>query len=96
MYSVNLFAYTQSTALNRTIYWIMFVLLVLVGVIKIAQTKFRPEIKRKYMTEISMVLSIFLVLFLAIAREAYAVTVAFLLLIIKGVLLLKSAKHAVD
>lgn len=96
VYSVNLFAYTQSTALNRTIYWIMFVLLVLVGVIKIAQTKFRPEIKRKYMTEISMVLSIFLVLFLAIAREAYAVTVAFLLLIIKGVLLLKSAKHAVD
>ena len=92
VYSVNLFAYTQSTTLNRTIYWIMFVLLVLVGVIKIAQTKFRPEIKRKYMTEISMVLSIFLVLFLAIAREAYAVTMAFLLLVIKCVLLLKCIK----
>lgn len=92
VYSVSLFAYTQSTLLNRSIYWGMFILLIVVGVIKIAQTKFKPEMKFKYMTEISMVLNIFIVLFLAIAREAYAVTVAFLFLIIKGVLLLKCAK----
>ena len=92
VYSVSLFAYTQSTLLNRSIYWGMFILLIVVGVIKIAQTKFKPEIKLKYMTEISMVLNVFIVLFLAIAREAYAVTLAFLFLIIKGVLLLKCAK----
>lgn len=92
VYSVSLFAYTQSTLLNRSIYWGMFISLIVVGVIKIVQTKFKPEIKLKYMTEISMLLNVFIVLFLAIAREAYAVTVAFLLLIIKGVLLLKCAK----
>lgn len=41
------------------------------------------------MTVSWMGLSILTVLFLAMAREAYAITVAFLLLIIKGVLLLK-------
>ena len=40
----------------------------------------------------SMGLSILTVLFLAMTREAYAITVAFLLLIIKGILLLKDLK----
>ena len=39
-----------------------------------------------------MGLSILTVLFLAMTREAYAVTVAFLLFIIKGILLLKYIK----
>ena len=39
-----------------------------------------------------MGLSILTVLFLAMTREAYAIAVAFLLLIIKGVLLFKSIK----
>lgn len=92
VYSVNLFAYTQSTTLNRLIYWIMFVLLILVGAIKTAQTKFWPEIKHKYITEISMGIHILMVLFLAMAREAYAVTLAFLLLVVKSILLFKCGK----
>ena len=41
----------------------------------------------KFITGGSMVLSILTVLFLAMTREAYAVTIAFLLLLIKGILL---------
>ena len=40
-------------------------------------------------TIISLLLSILAVLFLAMAREPYAITVVFLLLIVKGMLIFK-------
>ena len=46
----------------------------------------------KPVTFISVGLSIIAVLFLAMAREPYAITVTFLLLLIKGILLYKQAK----
>ena len=92
IYSVNLFAYTQTTSLNRIVYWIMFVSLVVVGITKLLLTKFRIEKCNKTMTGVSMVFSILLVLFLAMTRETYAVIVVFLLLVIKGVLILKYTK----
>ena len=92
VYSVNLWAYIQRTGLNYLLYWIMYAALVLSGIIKLLLVKFRNEKCSRTMTEISMVLGIILVLFLAITREAYAVVVAFLLLVIKGILLLKYAK----
>ena len=49
----------------------------------------------KKMTDISMLLNILIVLSLAMTREAYAITVAFLLLIIKGMLILQ-AQDIVD
>lgn len=93
IYSVNLFAYTQTTALNRLLYWIMFISLVIAGMIKLLLTKFGNERFNKTMTGISMVISILIVLFLSITREVYAVIVVFLLLVIKVVLLLKYTKR---
>ena len=90
--SVNLFAYTETSSTNRLIYWLLFVSLIVTGIVKILLTKFRPEKKHKISTDISMGLNIAIVLFLAMTREAYAITVAFLLLVIKGILLLKYVK----
>ena len=92
VYSVNLFAYTQTTSLNRILYWIMFVSLVGVGIIKLLLTKFGTEKSNKIMTGVSMIFSILLVLFLAMTRETYAIIMVFLLLVIKGVLLFKYTK----
>ncbi|MGN0339187.1 MAG: helix-turn-helix domain-containing protein [Lachnospira sp.] len=92
IYSVNLFAYTSTTAFNRLIYWIMFTALIVVGVVKILLTQFKVKKGHMIITGSSMVLSILTVLFLAMTREAYAVTMAFLLFIIKGILLLKYIK----
>ena len=89
VYSVNLFAYTQTTMLNRLLYWIMFISLVVIGIMKLLLTKFEIERCNKIMTGVSMVISILSVLFLAMTRETYAVIVVFLLLVIKGVLVLK-------
>ena len=89
IYSVNLLAYTQTTALNRLLYWIMFLSLVIVGVINLLLIRLKITRGNRIMIGVSMALSILIVLVLAMAREAYAVIVVFLLLVIKGVLLFK-------
>ena len=92
IYSVNLFAYTETTSFNRLLYWIMFLALVLVGTVKIFITQFELNKGQKIVTDISIVLSIMTILFLALTREAYAITVAFFLFVVKGILLFKHIK----
>ena len=90
--TVNLFAYTQIAFLNRLLYWVMFISLVVVGIIKLLLTKFKIERCSNLVTGASMILSILTVLFMAMTREAYAVVVVFILLVMKGLLLLKCTK----
>ena len=92
VYSVNLFAYTQITPLNRSLYWIMIVLLVVVGIIKLILTKIDMQKYNKIATRVSMSISIFSVLLFSMARESYAVAIVFLLLVMKGILYLKCEK----
>ena len=92
VYSVNLLQYTETTAFNRSVYWCFFLLLIITGIAKILFTKSENRKTNQMLTILSMTLSILAVLFLALAREAYAIAVAFLLLVIKGILLLKYMK----
>ena len=92
VYSVNLLNYTQVSEFNKLIYWIVFVLLVIIGILKVIMTRIKAEKGNKILTEVSIAISILMVLFLALTREVYAVVVAFLLLLVKGILLLKYAR----
>ena len=92
IHSVNLFDYKQISQLNLTVYWIMFISLVLFGAIKVILTKTKAEKSNMILTEISLGINIFIVLFLIITRQVYAVIIAFLLLIIKSALLLRYIK----
>lgn len=92
IYSVNLFAYAEANRLNSLIYWILFVSLIVAGIVKIMLTKFKNEKKYTIITDISMGLNIVIILVLAMTREAYAIAVAFLLLVIKAILLYKCIK----
>ena len=92
VYSVNLLNYTQTTTLNITICWIMFMSLVIIGAVKVILARIKAEKCSKILMEISIAISILIVLFLAITREVYAVVVVFLLLIIKGVIFLRQVK----
>lgn len=89
VYSVNLPAYVETAGRNRYVYWIAFLALIVMGVFKILLTKLNAEAYQKAVTVCSMALSTITVFFLAIAREPYALTVVFSLLIIKGILLFK-------
>ena len=72
-------------------YWGLFISLTIIGIVTILMANFNFEKGKKVITFLSVWLSIITVLFLAIAREPYAVTVAFLLFLIKGGLLYKRA-----
>ena len=85
VYAVSLIAYAETSAVNRYIYWALFLALILTGLLELL-------LQRKQLKTCSMILGIGTVLLLALAGETYAVAVAFLLLIIKGLLLLKYVK----
>ncbi len=92
VYSVNLFAYSETTPLNRCVYWMLYVSLILFGIVQVILTKIKIEKQHHFFMDVSMILNILMVLFLAMTREVYAVMVAFLLLVIKGIILLKCIK----
>ena len=87
VYAVNLLAYTDAALLNRVAYGAMAATLALLGVFKLL-----PWRQQRAVTRASVALGIAAVLVLAMAGETYAVTVAFLLLLCKGMLLFKRIK----
>jgi transcriptional regulator with XRE-family HTH domain len=88
VYSVNLFQYVEISPPIRMICWVLFIALILIGIVKILFAKFKYEKYSKLMTGISLILSIFTVIFLALARITYATTAAFVLLVVKGILII--------
>ena len=89
IYSVNLFNYTQTAVFNLVIMWSFYLALILIGISKILLTQLNIEKGQKVITNISLVLGILAVLYLALTRDAYAITVVFVLLIMKVMLLFK-------
>lgn len=83
VYSVNLLSYVETPIFNLQLHWILYILNILIGIIEL-KTK-----NHKQITTISMLYSMILVLFLIMVKESYAITLAFILLIVKGRLLLK-------
>ena len=90
VYSVNLFEYTETSAMNRFVYWFLFLGLIVLGVWKVLLVQMKSGKHQKLIRECSLLVSIAAVIVLALAGETYAVTVGFLLLLIKGVVLFKS------
>ena len=91
IYSVNLFAYAEKSSCICLVYWIIYIALIAVGTGKILLTSLKKEKGQKLVTIISLLLGILAVLFLAMTREPYAITVVFLLLIMKGMLIFKAS-----
>ena len=79
IYSVNLFNYTQTAVFNLVIMWSFYLALILIGISKILLTQLNIEKGQKVITNISLVLGILAVLYLAVTRDAYAITVVFVL-----------------
>lgn len=90
IYSVNLFAYTQSNPLIRSIYWILFLFIIMTGMVKCLLIQRSCEKGQIILTYLSMGNSISIVLFLVMTRAVYAVVVAFLLFVTKVILFLRS------
>ena len=92
IYAVSLIEYIDVSMTIRLIYWILFASLVVVGTVLVILSNLKFEKAKRVMIILSMIISIVTVLALAITRAAYATSVAFILLTIKGLLLLKREK----
>ncbi|MGO4972530.1 helix-turn-helix domain-containing protein [[Clostridium] aminophilum] len=92
VYAVSLIEYSDVSATIRLIYWILFAFLVATGAVIVVLNHFKCEKAKRGMIILSLGISIVTVLVLAITRVAYATSVAFILMTIKGLLLLKREK----
>lgn len=92
IYSVNLLGYVNNNTLIIKIYWALYISLATIGIVKMLMVYFKLEKGKKMITDLSVGISIIAVLFLAMAKEPYATTVMFLLLLIKGGLFYRQAK----
>ena len=84
--AVSLFEFAQKSFVPACICFALFFLLMAAGTAKLIMNRRHIEKGRNTLTVVSFVLSIVSVLFLTAARLPYAVTVMFLLFIVKGVL----------
>ena len=92
VYAVSLLAYTQAGMVSRLLHWVLSLGLFGLGGAKVLLAQLKIEKPQRGITFSSMALHIVAVLFLAMVREPYAITMAFLLLVIKGALLLKTVR----
>ena len=90
VYSVNLFLHSDLSSVSRAIYLSMFILLILFGTVKIIVSQMKIMKGRNVLTNTSVVVNIVVVLILSLARQAYAIVIAFLLLVIKSILVIKN------
>ena len=86
VYSVSLFNHTQISSAVRFVYGAVFSVMVLMGLIVSVNTKLKEDRNIKLMMEISLAINCLAVMILGLGREAYAVTVAFLLLAVKVII----------
>lgn len=92
VYCVNLLRYQDVSARNRLVYWAVYLLLSGLGALKLLLTWRKMTRYQENLTAVSLALGVAAVLFLALAREAYAVTVVFLLLVVKAALYFRQVK----
>jgi len=92
VYAAPLHACTSAAPLFRLLCWLLSSALIVTGILKLWLVYRKSERFLNALTVLSLVLGILAVLLPALSREAYAVTAAFALLMIKGMLMLRSAK----
>ena len=86
VYSVNLWRYAETAVYNRVVYWVLFLALTVTGLCKILLVQLKAKKGKKPAVWLSACLSIVTVLYLILAREAYAATFAVVLMLIKALL----------
>lgn len=91
-YSVNLFAFTDGARDLSIFYWIVFLLLILLGVLGILFVRLNMERQTDFLGKISLLMSIIAIFFFGAAKEPYVVAFMFLLFLMKSILWIKRMK----
>ena len=89
IYSINLLSYAEVSPVGFAIHWILFLSLLVLGILKIFLSHFEIKKFQNIINITSLGISILTVLYLSVAREPYAIIVAFLLFAVKVLLFIK-------
>ena len=84
---VNLISYTDRARPVIAAYWILIILTMLTGAVKVFLCRMEQEKYRRYTTGLSIMLGVITVIVMAMTRQPYGVTVVFLLFVIKAALI---------
>ncbi|WMI79966.1 helix-turn-helix domain-containing protein [Anaerotignum sp. MB30-C6] len=90
--AVNLFAFTETTEVMLTIYWAIYTTIIGLGIVGLILEYQKREHWRQKVFYCSVLIEILAVCFFAAAREPYVTALLFLLLLIKGLMLIKSIR----
>ena len=89
IYSVNLYHYTQISTFNRSIYWLLFIALILCGIFNLVMMYLKNKKYNSLIHQISFITNIIVLICLVLAKEVYSSLLIILLILIKGAALLK-------
>ena len=89
IYSVNLYHYTQISIFNRSIYWLLFIALILCGIFNLLMMYLKKKKYNSLIHQTSVITNIIVLICLVLAKEVYSSLLIILQLLIKGVSLLK-------
>ena len=89
IYSINLLSYAEISSFGLAIHWILFLSLLVLGILKIFLSHLEIKKFQNIINITSLGISILTVLYLSVAREPYAIIVAFLLFAVKVLLFIK-------
>ena len=92
VYSVTLWEYDDISVGKLCIYWILFILPVVLGALKLFLLKIKSEKNTHSVSDICTCINVLALFFLVISREAYAAALMVMLLVVKMLLLGKISK----
>ena len=96
IYSVNLWEYTQLEVYNRMVYWIIFILMIMSGVLKVLGFYLKWSWCKKSSTYFSFGLSIFSILYFVLTKEVYVCLIVIFLLMMKCFLLVHATTGCLE
>lgn len=92
IHAVNLFSFTDTTPINLTIYWAVFIIIIVLGIAQFILSYIEKEQWQKLSAKYSFIIEAFSICFFAAAKEPYVTALLFILFLIKVPLLIKSSQ----
>ena len=94
--SVNLWDYTQIEMYNRVVYLVIFILMMMIGLVKVLDSCLKWSWCKKNCTGLSFGLSVFSILYFVITKEVYVCLIMIFLLMMKCFLLVHATTGCLD
>lgn len=92
IHAVNLLRYTDTTPIILISYWIIFIVIIILGITQLILGHLEKEQWRKLITKSSFIIEVIAICFFSATKEPYVTAFLFLLFVIKILVMIKQIK----